>query len=226
MRTIEADLMVNLEGPFNGIDMDTFINPEMLPLSQPYNIAPWNYNGQESVSVIPNPDIVDWILLEFRDAANVQSATSTTTINQQAAFLLQDGSIVGIDGFSNVQFNGTISEQLYIVVKHRNHIDIISAYPLSEIGEVFSYDFTSSINQAYGGSNGYKTIAPGKFGMAGGDTDANGVVEIGDKIIWSFSSGASGYLMEDHNLDGEINNIDKNDIWILNDGIKSTQVPE
>ena len=64
-----ADLTILLEGPFNGIDMNTTFNDNgILPLNQPYNTAPWYYPGTESVASIPNPDIVDWVLVELRDA--------------------------------------------------------------------------------------------------------------------------------------------------------------
>ena len=92
------NLTVFLEGPFNGVEMTTSLNPSNLPLYQPYSSAPWNYGGNESVAVIPSPDIVDWVLIELRDATDASLATSGTVIAQQAAFLLKDGTVVGLDG--------------------------------------------------------------------------------------------------------------------------------
>ena len=63
-------------------------------------------------------------------------------------------------------------------MRHRNHIDIMSANPLTDIGGVYTYDYTTSIDQVYGGIAGYKSIAPGVFGMAGGDADADGWLTI------------------------------------------------
>lgn len=228
---IETDIMVYLEGPFNGTDMDTHLNGnpalvEGLPLSQPYNTAPWNYNGTESVPSIPNPDIVDWVLVEFRDATDAANATDATTIQQQAAFLLSDGSVVDLDGNSNIQFTTTLSQQLYVVIRHRNHIDIISSNPLTDAGGLYSYNFTSAIDKVYGGALGYKDIASGVYGMAGGDSDASGSVGGTDKTLWTAESGKTGYLNEDQNMDGQVNNKDKNDVWISNNNIKSSQVPE
>ncbi len=71
------DLKVFLEGPFYYVQMIPYLNMAgYLPLSQPYNTAPWNYSGIESVSSIPNYNIVDWVLLEFRDATSAEEATS------------------------------------------------------------------------------------------------------------------------------------------------------
>ncbi|MDB4304242.1 hypothetical protein N9934_05590, partial [Desulfosarcina sp.] len=223
---IEADLTVFLEGPFNGTEMGTSLNPSMLPLFQPYQAAPWNYNGTESVVSIPNPDIVDWILVESRDAIDAASATESTTIERQAAFLKTDGSIVGLDGTSNLSFNHSIIHSLFVVIKHRNHIDIISANPITEIAGIYTYDFTTSINKAFGGAAGYKFIAPGIYGMAGGDIDANGTINHSDITMWEIYGGAMGYLQPDLNFDGQVNNPDKDNIWILNNNIISSQVPE
>ena len=65
---VTLELKVFLEGPFNGISMDTELNVHnLLPLTQPYNVAPWNYAGTEQVGSIPNPEIVDWVLVELRE---------------------------------------------------------------------------------------------------------------------------------------------------------------
>ena len=50
---------------------------------------------RDVVASIPNYDIVDWMLVELRDANNAPSATPATIIAQQAAFVLKDGSVVG-----------------------------------------------------------------------------------------------------------------------------------
>ncbi len=63
-----VDLKVFLEGAFSVSEMSTILNSTgSLPLNQPYNLAPWHYTGTESVPSIPDVDITDWILVEFRD---------------------------------------------------------------------------------------------------------------------------------------------------------------
>jgi hypothetical protein len=45
------DISVILEAAYNGTDMSTTLNDNgIIPLSQPYNVTPWNYNGTESVA--------------------------------------------------------------------------------------------------------------------------------------------------------------------------------
>ena len=221
----ELNLKVYLEGPFNITDMNTDIN-SILPLSQPYNNPPWNYPGTESVTSIPNSNIVDWILIELRDATDILNATGATMIAQKAAFLLNDGSVVEMDGNSNLQFSISITQQLFIVVCHRNHISIISENGLTEISGIYSYDFSSGESQVHGGTLGHKEIITGQWGMIAGDSDGLGSVNIDDKVInWEINAGTYGYNSSDLNLDTEVDNKDKDDFWVPNMG-EGTQVPE
>ncbi|HSP88887.1 MAG TPA: hypothetical protein VLN45_12195, partial [Ignavibacteriaceae bacterium] len=64
--SINLNIKILLEGSFNDGSMTTtLLNNGHLPLTQPYNQNPWNYNGTESVSSIPS-NVVDWILVELR----------------------------------------------------------------------------------------------------------------------------------------------------------------
>ena len=122
--------------------------------NQPYNIAPWNYTGKESVSWDPyffknNPSIVDWVLLQLRTATIPGNpSTATNIIAQRAAFLKSDGTIVDLDGTNHVSFSGITHGSYYIVVKHRNHLAVMSA-DLVELKGITTYDFTTSESQVY-----------------------------------------------------------------------------
>jgi len=225
MTGIELELTVFLEGPFNGIDMDTDLNDlTILPLSQPYNTVPWNYGGTESVPSIPDVNIVDWVLVELRDAPDAASATPATTVAQQAAFLKNDGSIVVMDGISNPLFPYTPVSQLFVVIWHRNHLGIMSANALTESGGVYSYDFTTPAGQAFG-TDAQKDLGGGVFGMYAGDANANGIVNLADKTLWTNQAGTQGYNSSDFDMDSQTENKDKNDNWYPNVG-ESCQVPE
>ena len=223
--SFQLDLKVFLEGTFNGTAMNTELNNlSMIPLTQPYNAAPWNYAGTESVSAIPNNQVVDWVLIEGRDAPDAASATEATAFAQQAAFLLNNGKIVDLDGFSPLSTNYSLNNNLFVVIWHRNHLPILSQFPLIKSGGVFSYDFTSPAGQAYG-IDAQKDLGGNIYGMFAGDADANGIINEDDKnSSWMNETGLSGYLQNDLNLDGQENNVDKNDVWLINNG-ESSQVP-
>jgi len=223
---IILDLKVFLEGPFNGTHMNTDLtNSTILPINQPYNTSPWNYNGMENISSIPT-NTVDWVLIELRDATDAASATPDKVVSRQAAILLNDGSVVGIDGSFDPEFSYSPNHQLFLAIYHRNHLPVISNYPLIESTGIYHYDFTTGMDKAYGGSLAQKELSGGVWGMMAGDSDASGTINQDDKsVYWDINTGLQGYLPSDLNLDTQVNNQDKNDYWLPNDG-EGSQVPE
>ena len=168
---------------------------------------------------------MDWVLIELRDASGADSATEATMIARQAAFLLNDGSIVGLDGISMLKFYKPINDSLFVVIWHRNHLGIMSTIPLTETGGIYSYNFTTSSAQAYG-INAQKELAPGVWGMIASDGNADGQVNIDDKDnVWAPQAGEAGYKSGDYNLNGQVANPDKNYFWVPNIG-KGSQVPD
>lgn len=224
---IFVDLKAFLEGPFSGSGMLSYLNFfGYIPLSQPYSQPPWNYTGTESVAAMPNNDVVDWVLIEVRDALDAQSATGTTIAGMQAGFILEDGSIVTTDGTAPLQFGIEVNQNLFAVVWHRNHLGIMSAYPLNAAGNLYSYDFTDGQDKAFGNALGHKEIASGIWGLVGGDGNADGQVNNTDKNDeWVPQSGSSGYKTGDFDMNGDVNNQDKLDMWVPNTG-RSSQVVE
>ncbi|MCD4735586.1 MAG: PKD domain-containing protein [Bacteroidales bacterium] len=224
---ILLNLKAFLEGPYNGSGMNTTLSQNQdFPFSQPYNTSPWNYNGTESIVSVPNNNIVDWLLVELRDATDILSATGTSVIATMAGFILSDGSVVETDGYSLPQFNVNYYNNLYVVLWHRNHLGVMSALPLNQAGYTFSYDFSTGPQQVVGGINGFKELATGVWGLSGGDGNADGQINTGDKNdVWLIQAGQSGYISGDFNLDVEVNNGDKVDIWIPNTGF-GCQIPD
>jgi hypothetical protein len=224
--TKELDLTLFLEGPFNGTSMNTDLTSSTsLTNSQPYNTAPWNYPGTESMITIPT-GTVDWILVELHDAPNAASVNSGTLLERRAALLMSDGSAVDTDGTSNLVFEQTITNQLFVIIRHRNHLDVLSANPLTEVAGTYFYNFSTGEDKAIGGSLGYKDIGGGYWGMVSGDANADGLLDDNDGIeSWYLEVGESGYLGSDVNLDGQSNNLDKNDYWFINKYIYSSQAP-
>ena len=176
-----------------------------LPLGQPYTSSPWSYNPSPAVTVgsIPNANVVDWILVELRATAT----GSPITNGQQVGFLLQDGSIVSIAGSGALSFPGVEAGSYFIVIRHRNHLPIMSAsaQALNSISGL--YDFTTSSGKAYGTDP--MVAVPAGFALWGGDVNKNGFVN------YNFSSNdrtalftvvgnnvVSGYLDADVNMNG------------------------
>lgn len=221
-----VDLKAFLEGPYNGSQMNASLNTNgYLPLTHPYNTAPWNYQGTESVAAIPNADVVDWVLVELRETAgNASTAYEGDSIASQAGFILKNGNIVSTDGISPMQFSNAVTMKLYAVIYQRNHLPVLSGGQLILNAGIYSWNYSIGENQAYGGSLAHKQIASGIWGMCSGDGDANGQINNSDKNeVWKPQSGSSGYKSGDFNMNGQVDNLDKIEFWQVNSG-KSSQV--
>ncbi len=226
---VVVDIDVFLEGPYDANGMFTDLNTGgYIPLDQPYNpLLPyygnnnpdWLYFGTESVTEIP-AGAVDWVEVQVRDAADAASAGSGTVIGTTVAFLMDDGSIVGLDGVSRVPIAGaSVTQNLFVVVYHRNHLGVMSGSALTMVDGIYAWDFTSGEAQAYGGINGHKDLGDGNWGMIAADGDGNGLVQSSDEqLVWKIELGTSGYLGGDFSLNGLIQSDDENNIWKTNSG--------
>ena len=225
---VELDLSVMIEGAYIAGTMSTILRDMgLIPLDQPFDSNPnamWYYTGTESVASIP-PNVVDWVLVQIRDAADAASATSGTIISTQAAFLLNDGSVVGLDGSSNLYFTGIdYGTGLFPVIWHRNHVGVISSDIIPRVEGIHTWDFTLA-GSAYSNTNpGHKNLGSGIYGMYSGDASGGGWINDFDLTFWYQDAGLKGYLQSDHDLNGQCDNIDKNDHWYTNYNI-ITQIP-
>jgi hypothetical protein len=227
---VELSIKAYLEGPFTGTEMTTTLNSSgLLPLSQPFNsnpLADWYYTGSESVGVIPNANVTDWVLAELRETAGgAATATRSTMVAQQAGFLLKNGDIVGLNGSSNLTFPVKIYQNLFLVIWQRNHLGIMTPTPLVKSGNVYTHNFSTGSGQVYGGSSAHKQLIPGVWGMMSGDATGNGMIENSDKDLWEVQAGTPGYKESDFNMNGQVNNPDKDDKWLPNLG-SGTFVPD
>ncbi len=225
----DLDLKVFLQGPYSGSGlMSTNLNSlNHLPFDQPYDNSPWNHTGVEKVTsgfYSSHSDIVDWVLVELRTGT-----AASTTVAKRSALLRNDGKIVGLDGTSPLRF-GLSSGNYYVVVRHRNHLDIMSssALTISSYPTINQYDFTASLSQAYSaGGDALVEVETGVFAMISGDANGDGSVNAVDRnLYWRPENGQPFDYSKtaDFNMDGAINAIDRNLHWRLNNG-KSTQVP-
>lgn len=211
-----ANIKVFLEGAYLAGSLTTALKSlGYIPLSQPYNTAPWNYSGAESVISIPT-GVVDWVLVELRTGT-----TAATKAASRAGFLKSDGKIVDLDGSSLLRFSG-VSGNYYVVIRHRNHLAIMSAAPITLNSSSTLYLFTTAQTQAYG-TNSLKDLGTGNFGMVSGDANKDGQITSTDfnEFNPKFKTAVTGYQTEDWNLDGQITSTDFN---IFNVNFKQARI--
>ncbi len=206
-------LNVLLEGPFsaNTGTMSTTLNDEELfPLAQNYHTPPWNYLGNEKIivrDVIP-PTTIDWVLIELYQPNTDDD--NITLVARKAALLLANGTVVDADDpRSNlVHFKGVAAGDYYVMIRHRNHLDVMSATPVSLPNSNTPYDFSVIDSMAYGA--GQQTLLPyGTYAMYAGDINADGVITYMDANMYQNQLNiTNGYVAGDANLDGEVTNND------------------
>jgi hypothetical protein len=206
-----------LRGPWNGTAMNTGLNSGgIIPLSQPYNTTPFNYTGTESVGSIPNANIVDWVLVEHRKPATglPADASSATITGRKAGFLLNNGIVVDPDGVTPLSFNITKQGASFIVIRHRNHLGVLSNSIPSNPAGTFANDYSllaNSYKAPAAPSNPVVLLSGGvKYGLWSGDANKSGVVNATDisAIKLAIASSSTGYLLTDVNLSNSINATD------------------
>lgn len=197
---------VFLQGGLAGTSMTTTLaTNNLIPLTDPYGKGTSTTN-----TVISGNGITDWVLVELRSAPGAVTESV-------AALLKSDGSIINADGSGSLNFT-TTSGSFYVSVRHRNHLGVMTASPISISSTVTIVDFTLPSTATYGGTASQATIGSVKAMWAG---NATGITLAGSDNV-RYSSGdinaVTGYLTtqtgtaggvktniytkEDTNLDG------------------------
>ncbi len=185
----------------------------LIPLSQPYNVAPYNYAGTELLASVP-ANMVDWVLVEVREGTPNQSVSrGTRTIDTQAAILQNDGSIVAYDG-TPLAFDLVVGASYHFCVRHRNHLDVMTATDLTTQATM-TYDFTTGLTQAFG-TEQLTMLSTGQYAMFSGDFTMDGIIQTTDFDLWKLEPALIDvYLSTDGNLDGVVQVTDF-DSWFPN----------
>ncbi len=164
---------------------------------------------------------VDTVTVEVRDSAAASKATLRASVR---AWILADGTFKLVTDTTKafVEFSGLNAGNYYVVIRHRNHLAVMSSSPVSLSGTSSLYDFTTAQAKAYG-TNPMKQLTTGVFGMYAGDANGSGIVTASDANAVFGALNGTGYNNDDVNLTGIVTAADANTIFgNLN---KSTQVP-
>jgi hypothetical protein len=205
-----------------GPNMTTALNiAGIIPTAQPYNVLPFSYTGTEAVGAIPNANVVDWVLVEFRKPLSglPADALSSTIIGRKAGFLLNNGTVVDLDGVTPIAFDINKQGPGFMVVRHRNHLAVMSISRPSNITGSYSNDFRSlaAVYKNPAASSDPVTALPSSanFGMWAGNSNptasgGNNVVNSTDVGVIKAAIGAllTGYQFQDVNLSASINSTD------------------
>jgi hypothetical protein len=213
-----------LEGARNaasGTQRTALQQQAMLPVMEPYTALGYTFTGGggEIMNMASQlqKQVVDWVILELHDPADSSRVTYS-----RAALLMADGRIVDTDGLSPPSVIANPAKSYYLVVRHRNHLGLMTAQPVP-IGSTI--DFTDP-NTAIFGTSSTRTLINGKAYLVAGDANGDGQIQNTDDVLeWIPSVGTSGYQGADYNLDGQVQNTDRVFMWMRNVG-RGTAVPD
>lgn len=232
--SVHLSVRAYLQGAYNtqtGLMTDKLLTKGFLPKPQPFDklvtsfgytvfegVPPFNHFGKEvmsdSVKAMTAGDApVDWMLLELRDVDD-----PVKRVAAKATLLQRDGDVINAEtGSTNIVFRGVPPGDYYVVLRHRNHIGVMTATRLSLTETATVIDFTQPSYAVYGNNQRY--LAGDKaFLWAGDANNSNSVVGSGpgsdanimlgsllispDNTLVTTHFKMSGYYATDLNLDG------------------------
>lgn len=215
---VELALKAFLGGPYDdgtGLMHDSLRAQGLIPTTEPYGSMGYFPTGPQETTIDPgildstgNDAIVDWVLIELREALS-----PTSIVRSRYALIQRDGDVVDVDGTSSVYFENIDPRSYHVLIWHRNHLAAMSAGPLLFSDGLLRFDITSPTNSTWGIAaqmdiNGTTALWPGnvvpnaqiKYAGAGNDRDPI-LVEIGGQIP---TATTTGYKLEDVNMDGVV----------------------
>ena len=195
---IRLSPVVLLQGAMEGDSMRTLLLTRgLLPLDHPFTGAGWGSVPCDSVVMMPD-GTVDWVLIELR------RGTADSTVQARKAGLLRNtGAVTETDGISPLHFPTVLPGDYFIVVRHRNHLPVMSATPVGLGSTVVNFDFTTAAAQCSGSD--VALLAGGRYAMVAGNADGNGGIGATDLAFIRLNVGAAlGYALADVDLNGTV----------------------
>ncbi|MFC2085641.1 CSLREA domain-containing protein [Bacteroidota bacterium] len=218
-----------LEGAYNTTNHNMNANlfdGGVLPLSQPFSDAIFDgtvldYDSVQTVSA-HSDSTVDWLLVSLRTTTDPASTISSAT---QAAVVYQEGTVAK-PGDDSLRFGGIADGSYYLVLRSRNHLDIMSDSAIVVSGGVGTHDFSIDSTSAFG-VDAMSKLEPNVWGMFGADGSIDGQITVSDFNLWLVDTKAvaTGYLQSDFLVDGQATAADFN-LWLVNTkATRTSKVP-
>jgi hypothetical protein len=220
-----------LQGPYEGTETMSraLQGADALPSTQPYHAADFagtplsHFGGESNLNLGSGGSVLatDWSLVELRT-----STTPDTKVAAKAAVHVEDGSLIDPATLGQVEFPGVAPGAYHVVIRHRNHLPVMSLNKVSLSGVGTFYDFSDDAAKAFG-TDAMVQMSDGPWAMWAADANVDGDVQALDfnAYIAATTTGASGYELADFNLDGQVQALDFN-LYLANTlAGASSQVP-
>ena len=194
-------LKIYLEGAYDALahSMRTDLNPDLIPLASPFT------QDLRVVTAVPE-DAVDWVLVQLR------ATTTGPAVISRSAFIRNDGRVIMEDGSTGLHLFAE-KGSYYVVIRHRNHLAVMSSLVVDLNSGSGDFDFSTSGSQFYGTAGG-NLLENGVWGMVAGETNDSGIVTNADKDEIISHLNYTGYYSADCNLSGIVTHADKEPVII------------
>ena len=210
--TVHVSARALLQGPYAGLgrmEISTAFD-EARPTAQPYGDPDFSGTPMEiadAAAVESLPDsAIDWLSVSLRSDT---SAATEVVGSRRPAILMERGVIADTNGLM-LAFPGIAPGPYHLVVRHRNHLSVISSDTLDLTDGAGSWDFTSH-------ATGQKDLGDGYSGLFAADGNLDDRVTAGDFNLWlvETKTGSTGYRLADYDMDGQVTVTDFN-LWLPN----------
>lgn len=217
--TLRVRLKAFLQGPYNSVALNmngTLRANGLVPLTEPYTALGYAHvaggGGETTTQAVLNitgtASVVDWVVVELRNKNNAAQVLAS-----RSALLLRNGSIVAVDGTSDLSFQLPVDDY-HIAVRHRNHLGIMTQNPQPVGTTAVLRDLSNGSVPMNGGAAATVNVG-GVLLMPAGDGTRNGQVKYTgggndrDPILTRIggtvpTATTTGYHPEDLNLDGVV----------------------
>ncbi len=210
-----------LEGPY--IDTGSAGDPIM-----DTRLQTWYFGGNAIPLTSPFADhrvapsiptnAVDWIYIGLIN----HPWDWPTALEMRSGFLDEDGNVLNTDGSIGLPMATTNVGNYYIIVYHRNHLQVASA-SLIDIGNLTPtnpYNFTSGADKyfEYAGARGAEDLGTrGIWGLIAADGNRDFAITTQDNNVVYSNQGAEPYEDGDYNFSTQVETGDNN-VYYLNQG--------
>jgi hypothetical protein len=214
---LAVPLKLMLEGPYATATnrmSDDLRTAGLIPSTEPYTALGFTEVGGGGATLQPSAltvtgdnAIVDWVMVELRDAA-----APATVIATRSALLQRDGDVVGLNGIAPVVFTGAAGNY-HVSVRHRNHLGVMTGSPVALGTSPAPINFTLPGTATFGTDarknvNGVMVLWTGntvpntQLSYTGSGNDRDPILlAIGGSVP---TGTLAGYRIEDTNLDGVV----------------------
>jgi hypothetical protein len=215
--TITMPVLMGLEGAMDestGLMSDDLRDLGLLPLVEPFTMLGFQVSENSYFQADPvaflitgTKAIVDWVLVELRDVNDPGFLVAT-----RAGLLQRDGTVVMTDGVSPFTMDAPANDY-YVVVRHRNHLGVMTTFPVSAHAQTQTIDLRDPQFPVFGADA--RVLKGGVACLWAGDVNGDGSIQYTgqdndrDQVLQAVgglspTGTASGYLGADLNLDGTV----------------------